>query len=129
MILIYLVYNAIFNKSAHTSAAISAVIIKKNETTRMHCITPNRMPSAFYVSRGTHCIVMSMSICLPVHLHISKTTHPNFSNFLCMLPAEVAQSGGTDLVDDVMFSYYIVDPMVLVHHAYSLAATAKWLKL
>jgi len=36
-----------------------------------------------------HRIVMSMSFCLFVRLHNSKTTLPNFTRFLCILPMVV----------------------------------------
>jgi len=43
------------------------------------------------------CIVMSVSVCGSVCEHISKTTCPNFTKFLCMLPMATAlsSSGGT----------------------------------
>jgi len=37
-------------------------------------------------------VVRSMSACLSVRSHISKTTSPNFTNFLYMLPVAVARS-------------------------------------
>jgi len=58
---------------------------------------------------------MSMSVCLSVHSHNTKTTLPNFTIFLCMLPFNpdsvlLSQRYNTlcnsGFVDDVMISQY-----------------------
>jgi len=59
-------------------------------------------------------IAISVSVYLSVRSHNSKTTRPNFINFLCMLLVAVARfsSDGVSIplctsgfVDDVMFSH------------------------
>ena len=65
------------------------------------------------------------AVCLPVHLHKSKTRQPSLADFLCMLPVAVAGSSShsdcdmlctSGFVNDVMFSY---NGMGLIHHVYS----------
>jgi len=48
---------------------------------------------------------MNMSDCLSVNSHNSKTTQPNFTEFLCMLPVAVDRSFSNCFVDDIMSSY------------------------
>ena len=64
---------------------------------------------------GEQNIVMSMSVSLSVHKHISETTCPNFTKFLVHVTFAIAWSFSdgsaihyvlTSFVDDVMFSYY-----------------------
>jgi len=50
------------------------------------CIVVTSLPG------GLRGIAMSMSVCLSVRSHISKTTRPNFTKFSCMLPLSVARS-------------------------------------
>jgi len=41
---------------------------------------------------GRRSIVMTVSVCLSVREHISGTTHPIFTKFLCVLPVAVTWS-------------------------------------
>jgi len=43
------------------------------------------------------CVSVCLSVCL--NAHISETTHPNFTKFVCMLPVAVARSSsGSDVI-------------------------------
>jgi len=56
-----------------------------------------------------------LSVCLSVHDHVSATTRPIFTNFLCMLPTAVARSSSwsdtlriSGFVDDVIFANKLI---------------------
>jgi len=70
-------------------------------------------------------MIVSVSVCLSVHTHISKTTRPCFTNIACMLIVAVAQtfSGGFAIryvlpVLWMMSCFHIVGSMACVVYAY-----------
>jgi len=66
---------------------VSACRLDDSPATSTHQCTLNYQ----YVTTSPSEGVLSIEMCMYVHLHNSKTARPNFTNFLCMMPAAVAQ--------------------------------------
>ena len=77
-----------------------------------------------FAPRGERNIVMSVSVCLSVRSHISKTTRPNFTSFLCMLIVAVAWccSGCVVALCYVLPVLWMTSCFHMVRHTYSSAA-------
>ena len=75
------------------------------------CHPDAEMTECLLLPGGVQNIVCDECVCLSVHLHISKTTWPNITKFLCIFYASVllCQHCNTlctsGFVDDVMFSH------------------------
>jgi len=54
-------------------------------------------------------------VCMSVHEHISRTTCPIFTNFLCMLPITMAQSS-SDKCSDLLCTSGLMDYIIFAHN-------------
>jgi len=74
---------------------------------------------------GLRNIVMSMYICLSVHLHNSKTTQPIFTKFLCMSFTDMTEHSSNGVVISSVLPILQMTPLSCIKHDVTFMRTSR----